>query len=206
MLSQLTSPEILIHGLLFLISLLCWRETWVIMMFVLIQEVFPVSLFARKHIGGKYLPLLFFLSCRDQARNAMSLCSLLEDLYPVQVDKHIMIIQHSLAFSERCFPCSVSSSSSWPPEPLAPFTLQKLESFVQPLLVSGLSSLTCSDTIQLFHLPLHFLFLSLVLPILNLTQQCTLDSKPKKNSCTYYLVLQLLLLNTVPFFPFPPMV
>lgn len=205
MLSQLTSPEILIHGLFFLINLLCWRETWVIMMFVLIQEVFPVSSFARKHIGGKYLPLLFF-SCRDQTRNAMPLCSLLEDLFPVQVDKHIMIIQHSLAVSERCFPCSVSASPSWPPEPLSPFTLQELESFVQPLLVSGLSFPTCSDIIQPFHLPLHFLFLSLVLPTPNLTQQCTLDSKPKKNSCTYYLVLQLLLLNTVPFFLFPPMV
>lgn len=71
MLSQLTSPEILIHGLYFLISLLCWRETWVIMMFVLIQEVFPVPLFARRHIRGRYLPLLFFFLQRsDQECNA----------------------------------------------------------------------------------------------------------------------------------------
>jgi len=50
------------------------------------------------------------------------------------------------------------------------------------------------------------LFLILPTPNCYLTWQHTLDSKPKNNSCTFYFVRQLLFLNTVPFFPFPPMV
>jgi len=56
MLSQLASPEILIHVLYFLTSLLYWRETCVTLaqvMSLFFQELLPVAMFARKYIRGR---------------------------------------------------------------------------------------------------------------------------------------------------------
>lgn len=93
--------------------------------------------------------------------------------------------------------CWTSSSFS--------FTVE-LMSFVQLLIVSDLSFPTSSNIIQCIHLSLYFFFLSLsdfIHTDFYLHWQHILDPKLKNSSCTFYLVPQLFVLNTIPFPPLP---